>query len=56
LLKIVGQPHPAIAALERSALTAELSMRSFAEGPLARASAWKRFTHTPLAAQRTYRL
>ena len=38
---------------ERCAFTAEESMSTWAGGPPARASAWKRSTQTPFAAQRT---
>ena len=38
---------------ERCAFTAELSISTWAGGPPAFAKAWKRSTHTPLAAQRT---
>ena len=41
---------------ERCAFTAEESMSTCAGGPPARASAWKRSTQTPFAAQRTKRL
>jgi hypothetical protein len=44
-------PLPPLA--ERCTLTAEESMSSCGGGPPACASAWKRLTHTPLAAHRT---